>query len=363
MSISKEEIMRLILIGGFLGAGKTTLIFELSKKLMQNGKRIGIITNDQSSELVDTAYLLQTQAKVEEVSGSCFCCNFNSLLAYIQKVGESGADIVIAEPVGSCTDLVATVVRPLKDLLKDKLIISPLTTLVDPFRLSDILDGRSGGLHPSAAYIFEKQLEESDLIVISKLDLLEENQFEFLQEKVRLKFPSSQVMGISSYLGIGINEWLDYVLSHNDSGKKILDINYDIYAEGEAVLGWLNASIKLSGEQVDWNLFSENLLKKISQKIQYVNSNIGHIKIFLENEPSYLIGNITGKNTLTIRGDAGISNKAHLIINARVEIFPETLTELVQQALKEITQEKISYNIESWKSISPAYPKPTYRYT
>ncbi|MCX7997620.1 MAG: hypothetical protein N3A69_01545 [Leptospiraceae bacterium] len=352
--------MRLIFISGFLGAGKTTFI----NKLMQKGKKVGIVTNDQSSELVDTALLLQTQAQVSEVSGSCFCCNFNGLLESIKVVGEANkADFVIAEPVGSCTDLVATTIRPLQELMKDKLFISPLTTLADPFRLADILDGRTGGLHPSAAYIFEKQLEESEVIVLSKVDLLEENQIEFLKEKVQMKFPTSKVMGLSSYLGIGIEEWLEYILSHNAKMEKVLEINYDIYAEGEAVLGWLNASIKLFGNQINWDVLGKDLLQEISTKIQNLKANVGHVKIFLENEPNYLVGNITGKNNiLTTKGSVGTSNKASLIINARVEIEPESLTELIKEAIEKVTHKKVSFEIESWKSISPAYPKPTYRY-
>ena len=45
---------KIAIIGGFLGAGKTTTIIELGKRLSKSGKRIGIITNDQGEMLVDT---------------------------------------------------------------------------------------------------------------------------------------------------------------------------------------------------------------------------------------------------------------------------------------------------------------------
>ena len=50
---------RLILVGGFLGAGKTTLLWEAAHRIMENGQRVGLITNDQAPDLVDTAILLQ----------------------------------------------------------------------------------------------------------------------------------------------------------------------------------------------------------------------------------------------------------------------------------------------------------------
>ena len=143
---------RLILVGGFLGAGKTTLLWEAASRIMNDGKRVGLITNDQASELVDTALLLRNEVKVAEVSGSCFCCNFNGLISAMKQVREeANADVIIAEPVGSCTDLSATIVQPLKENMKNELLISPLSVMADPAHLTDILNGGTAGLHPSAA--------------------------------------------------------------------------------------------------------------------------------------------------------------------------------------------------------------------
>ena len=110
---------RLILVGGFLGAGKTTLLWEAASKIMSKGQRVGLITNDQAPELVDTAILKHHDVKVAEVSGSCFCCNFDGLLNAMQQVNDAAdADVIIAEPVGSCTDLSATIVQPLKEKME-----------------------------------------------------------------------------------------------------------------------------------------------------------------------------------------------------------------------------------------------------
>ena len=48
---------RLILVGGFLGAGKTTLLWEAAKQLSSRGLKVGLITNDQAPDLVDTSLL------------------------------------------------------------------------------------------------------------------------------------------------------------------------------------------------------------------------------------------------------------------------------------------------------------------
>jgi G3E family GTPase len=47
--------MRVIVVGGFLGAGKTTLMAQAAKHFASEGKRVAIITNDQAADLVDIA--------------------------------------------------------------------------------------------------------------------------------------------------------------------------------------------------------------------------------------------------------------------------------------------------------------------
>lgn len=356
---------RLIVVGGFLGAGKTTLLYETTKFLMNQGKKVGLITNDQASELVDTAILLQTNVKVAEVSGSCFCCNFNGFIDSIKQVNsDSNADIIIAEPVGSCTDLSATIIQPLKTNLKQELIISPLTVLADPFKLKSILNGENAGLHPSSAYIYKKQLEESDIILITKTDLLEQNELESLKEKVKLHYPSSDILAVSSKSGDGIDNWLKLIQTKIKSGQKIIQVDYDTYAEGEAVLGWLNASVTLDGEKIDWDETAKSFMQDLSTKIEEQNINVGHLKIILENGSNQLIGNLTGTSeTLSFRGQVGISDDAQMIINARIGVTPEKLDKIVKESLEKITTDKIRMKINAWKCLSPGYPTPTYRFT
>src|SRR4051812_48114935 len=96
---------RLIIVGGFLGAGKTTLMLQAARLLTASGYRVGLVTNDQGANLVDTALVSQQHFPVTEVSGSCFCCAFPDLLWALRQLHEQiQPDVVLAEPVGSCTD-------------------------------------------------------------------------------------------------------------------------------------------------------------------------------------------------------------------------------------------------------------------
>ena len=96
---------RFVMVGGFLGAGKTTTVARLAKLYQSRGLRVGVVTNDQAHDLVDTNALRAQGLTVEEVPGACFCCRFDDLVARVGALeGARRPDVILAEPVGSCTD-------------------------------------------------------------------------------------------------------------------------------------------------------------------------------------------------------------------------------------------------------------------
>lgn len=356
--------IRLILVGGFLGAGKTTLLWEAAQRLAGRGQHVGLITNDQAPELVDTAFLSRGDVSVSEVSGSCFCCNFQGLLDAMSGIGtKAEADVLIAEPVGSCTDLSATIVQPLKDRFRSECVVAPLSVMADPVRLTDILEGGTAGLHPSAAYIFRKQIEEADIIVISKTDLLTPSELDALKTRVKQVFPGSAVSAVSAKTGEGLDAWLDEVMRSSDAGQRLAEVDYDVYAEGEAVLGWLNAIVTLRGEPTEWKGFAETLLSDLSQRFDSMGASVGHVKLMLESGDSYLLGNLTGKgDTLSIRGSAVTGSEARLTLNARVQMSPEALETIVREELASTCKGRITATPVAWRCLSPGRPNPTHRY-
>lgn len=356
---------RLIIAGGFLGAGKTTFLWETAQRFMKQGLRVGLITNDQAPELVDSHWLSLNHLQVEEVSGSCFCCNFNGFTEAIQKIRtEVAADVIIAEPVGSCADLSATIMQPLKQYWNRELQIAPLSVLADPTRLDAILSGEDTDLHPDAAYIYRKQLEESDLLLINKSDLLTEEQLEDLKQRTILTFPATTVLAVSAIDGRGIDQWMTQITARSDAGKRLVEMDYDIYANGEAVLGWLNGTLHLWGKNTDWDIFTRTLLNQLSDRFEKENLPVGHVKVILENGNTFIVGNLTGKReTLSTRGSAGNSEDAKLIINARVETSPEHLDQIVRQILDALCSDKYTFEVLAWRYLQPGRPQPTHRFT
>jgi G3E family GTPase len=146
---------RLILVGGFLGAGKTTLLIAAAQRLAARGLRVGLVMNDQGDQLVDTALAQDQAIPVVEVAGGCFCCRFPDLTAALHQLRKGvNPDVILAEPVGSCTDLMATVVRPLLAYHPEEFTIAPLTVLVDPLR-------RPTEYSAEIDYLYRQQLTEA----------------------------------------------------------------------------------------------------------------------------------------------------------------------------------------------------------
>ncbi|HEY3242712.1 MAG TPA: GTP-binding protein, partial [Phycisphaerae bacterium] len=204
-----------IMVGGFLGAGKTTVLLRLAEHLTGHGRRVGLITNDQSSGLVDTALIDSHGYPVQEITGGCFCCRFNSLTAAAERLTESAKpDVFLAEPVGSCTDLRASVQYPLRRLYGDDYRIAPLSVLVDPIRALRILNLEPGKVFsPKVLYVYGKQLEEADIIVINKSDLLGPERGALLEEGLRKTYPDAEVYLVSARTGQGLEPWFTHVIA------------------------------------------------------------------------------------------------------------------------------------------------------
>ena len=356
----------IIFIGGFLGAGKTTLLFEAAKRLAARGNRAGLITNDQAPELVDTVFLQKTGSEVTEVSGSCFCCNFPGMVKAINSLADRSVNVILAEPVGSCTDLSATIIQPLKDKKGGDVSLAPMSVLVDPKRLSGILDGKSAGLHDSSAYIFRKQLEEADFILLSKVDTLDAATVAGLTARLAKAYPMAKIFAVSSKQGTELDAWLDAVMTQTGvaGGHILTEVDYDVYAEGEAVLGWLNATYELTSAQpTDWKVFAERLLGALSSEFDAMSATVGHVKLAVTSGAAIVTANLVGtRETLEIHGEAFQGKSARLTLNARAQMSPGQLEAAVCGQMAKVCASAVTAQTVALRCLSPGYPNPTYRY-
>lgn len=362
-----------IMLGGFLGSGKTTAVASLAQRLTAKGLKVGLITNDQGRELVDTAMLRSKGFATEEIPGGCFCCRFNSLVDAADRLTEANRpDVFIAEPVGSCTDLVATVTYPLRRMYGDQFRIAPLSVLLDPVRALRVFGLQAGGsFSQKVLYIYRKQLEEADLIVISKSELLPVDQLEALRVAVSNEFPHALVLTASVRTGANLEDWFSRIESGEQEERQPMDVDYTVYAEGEALLGWLNATAALSIDgEFEANLLLQTLAAEIQRKLETATAEIAHLKMTYS--PDGGLGDIAVVNLvrndyvpeLAIRLEQPASG-GQLVINLRAEANPEELAEALRSALPVAAASVpgLQIMLEHMEFFKPGKPVPTHRVT
>ena len=358
------------MIGGFLGAGKTTAVARLAQHLTSRGLRVGLITNDQGSELVDTAMLRARGFTTEEIPGGCFCCRFNSLMEATQRLTTATRpDVFIAEPVGSCTDLIATVTYPLRRIYGDDFSIAPVSVLVDPVRAQRVLGLEEGGNFSSKVlYIYRKQLEEADIIVINKIDLLDGTRLSSLRKALAAEFPHAEIVEIAARESLNLEGWFEQITRSEQQAREPMEVDYDVYAEGESLLGWLNCTAQLSAsEPFDAGEVLSAISARIQQRIQSYGAEIAHLKMTLS--PDQAIGGAIAAMSL-VRNDLVPElsleledqvQSGQLILNLRAEAAPELLRETVTESLRGLPG--VEAKLEHMETFRPGRPTPTHRFT
>ena len=367
--------LKYIMIGGFLGAGKTTCMLKAAEYFSDQGLRVGLISNDQSQGLVDTNLLSSSGFATEEISGGCFCCRFPSLLEATERLDrDAQPDVYLAEPVGSCTDLVATVVYPLEQMVGHRYSIAPLSVLVDPIRAQrflGILTGKT--FSPKVNYIYDKQLEEADLIVINKKELLDAESLDRLTSALEDRYPKSRVLSLSARTGEGLEDWFTILssslasslASSQQQDRTTMEVDYEVYAQGEALLGWVNYSWRLSGGEFDGNDFLKGLLEGLHERFADRIS-IAHLKGTLVPDQ----GNDIAVANL-VREDGIVEQSHHLLeslqsgeltLNLRAEADPQMLSQAVEASLQKGCEEfRLTAQEIHSAAFRPLPPTPTHR--
>jgi G3E family GTPase len=360
---------RYIMVGGFLGAGKTTAILRLAEALDRRGTRVGLITNDQSVGLVDTAVLASHGFPVEEITGGCFCCRFNSLVNAADRLAaDARPEVFIAEPVGSCTDLRASVSYPLRRMYGDAYTIAPLSVVVDPVRALRALGVESGRSFTSKVlYVYRKQLEEASIIAINKIDAIDPGRLAALREALARDYPTARLFDISARTGEGLDAWFDVLTRDVAADRDDLEIDYATYGEGEALLGWVNATVRLAGADFDGNAFVRDAASRIAAAVAADDVEIAHLKMTLtpaDGGSDLAVLNLVRNEhaaEMSHALDAELS-RGDLIVNLRAEGDPARLAAVVDAALLDAGDARsLVVTTVHREHFRPGQPQPTHR--
>lgn len=339
----------LVLLGGFLGAGKTTLILTASRLLSARGLRAAAILNDQGGNLVDTELVKRNGFATDQVTGGCFCCRFSDLIDAAERLNDFHPDVIFAEAVGSCTDISATTLQPLRLYYRQDYELAPYTVLVDPVRWQESMNQPDSDL----AFLLFKQLAEADLVAFTRTDLY--SSFPDI--------PDCDVRYMSPLAGEGVSAWLDEVLEGKlPSGGKILEIDYERYARAEAALAWLNcqARISLDNAQTPASLVGP-LLERLDEIFSRSNIRLAHLKVLSNCAAGYIKASLIRNGAMpSVEGilDASAERHHELLLNVRAIAEPSVLQRLVEQELSALPG---VVTISHMQCFRPSAPRPQHR--
>jgi G3E family GTPase len=371
-----------ILLGGFLGAGKTTLLLQAARTLQYHGIRVGIITNDQDQELVDTAVIEAAGIETREVSQGCFGSRFNALLDAARQLAapakksrraqEEQPAVIFAEPVGNFADIMATVVRPIRKLYPDLFKLAPLSVVVDATRLLQFLrDGSLQTLSDDSAYVFMKQIEEADLLLLNKCDLISTSDQNYLEDWLKSYLPDAPVIPISALEEGGINAWLNRVIAEPGNVQataRQLSLDYTRYAQAKARIAWLNTGGVLNAleEGAQAQGWAYSFLRALMERLDREAIPIAHIKLYVANggDPAKIRVGIVGPGPTSILWDQRApqleAHQATWLLNARAETTPEKLRACVGETLVKLRYGAVA-QIDTFDCFKPAASQPTHR--
>lgn len=351
--------MTIHLLSGFLGSGKTTAIQHACRILIQEGIKIGVITNDQGEKLVDKGFFDSLEIPNSQVINGCFCCNYHELEANIQSLSQSNStDVIFAESVGSCTDIVATVLKPLLQFHPHTKIT--LSCLADVRLLQMIVGQGENVFDETVNYIYLKQLEEARVIIINKIDLITPEELTETKQLIHHKYKNKMVLYQNSLNEADVKHWLQTLDRYfTDQPLQPLSIDYDTYAEGEARLAWLDQELEIYSADNNALRQVQHLINEIYKKIKARQYPIGHLKFLIDRSIKIsFTSNLQADVAVPVRPSAA----AVLLINIRVQTEPEIIEQLIAETIREI---ELRYGcrvmVSSSLAFKPGYPQPSYR--
>lgn len=351
--------MKIHLLSGFLGSGKTTAIQYASRSLLQQGIKTGVIINDQGIKLVDGDFFKSLKIPYRQVVNGCFCCNYIDLEANIQSLIETNkTEIIFAESVGSCTDIVATVLKPLLHFRPSAQVT--VSIFADVRLLQMILKGGTNLFDETVNYIYLKQLEEAGIIVINKIDLINKEKLAVIKELMQELYGSKILLYQNSLDEDNIQHWLHTLNNYQSAGMlQSLSIDYDIYAAGEAKLAWFDQELEIYSANNNALQQAEDLINNIYKRINSHQYTVGHEK-FLINGAIKISFTSNTQQPVSIKIEP--AEAASLLINLRVQTRPEIIEQLVTATVKEVEmQSGCKIIVNSLSAFQPGYPHPTYR--
>jgi hypothetical protein len=240
--------------------------------------------------------------------------------------------------------------------------IAPYGVIVKPSHAAKILRNQpQGGFSPKAGYIFRKQLEEADFLIINRTDELAAAEADALEQLVLEQYPGRRIVRMSAKTGEGFAGLCELLDTSRSTDGRVVDLDYNAYAEGEAELGWLNCRLRLTADSpFGLDALLEDVLRRAQHKFSAYRAEVAHLKIIGLCEGSHAIANLVANSSDVelSRASSVLAREADVVVNARVAADPLLLSGIIRGALAETCQARqVRPEFGPTRSFQPARPR------
>jgi G3E family GTPase len=194
--------MKLVIFGGFLGSGKTSLILSLARFLAGAGEQdqpqLVILENEIGEVGIDSEVLQSGGFSVRELFAGCICCTLSAdLVTTLHELQEQVRPRwVIFEPTGLAHP------RRILDT------VNQYAKGVEGIRVVSVVDAeRWEELMAFSPVLIEGQVSTGDLVLVNKCDLVDPAQLTRVREQVRAVNPRAEIRSVSALAGIDGETW------------------------------------------------------------------------------------------------------------------------------------------------------------
>lgn len=192
--------MKIYILGGFLGSGKTTLLMKMADMFINKGKKVSILVNEAGDIGVDGATINSQGYNAVELPNGCICCSMvGTMHESLMKIkSEIAPDILIIEPTGIAFP---GKVREAIELIDYGEEFIQIIGIFDGPRFKLFVEKKKD--------FYEKQLMDSDILVMNKMDLTPDDVKEEAIQWMNKEIPGIEVIPVVATTG----ENLDKVFS------------------------------------------------------------------------------------------------------------------------------------------------------
>ncbi len=189
--------MELLVIAGFLGSGKTTLILSMARRLSEElGRRVAIIENEAGEVGIDGQYLRKAGLMVQELYTGCICCQLaGDLVNTLSQVeADFQPDLAMVEPSG---------VAQLGSLLE---VLQNYAHNVNGIKVLSLIDiRRYDVLMKVVSPLITSHVEKADLVALNKVDGIPPHEVDSAMDKLREIKEDADVLPVSATQGTNMD--------------------------------------------------------------------------------------------------------------------------------------------------------------